>query len=186
MQMWKLRLSRKPNLTQHGTRSDGLARDHDNRTILQVAILGLPAILMINHDPVATLPIPNGLGICETLVQGVISDTGHDARSGSPDRNAALHLDKVPQPEIDPVMSVIGQAPAVEILPFRRRILIDVILDEAINAQLAVDRASEFNCARAGAREAHQQDEGFSPVPRPLRPIPDRHPTSCEFTQNYR
>jgi hypothetical protein len=72
-----------------------------------MAVLSLPAILMVDQYAVSTFPIPNGFGIRETLVWDVISNPRHGPGCSRTDLNTALHFDKVFQPKIGPVMAVV-------------------------------------------------------------------------------
>jgi hypothetical protein len=99
-----------------------------------MAVLGLPAILMVDQHAVPTFPIPNGLGISETLIGNVIPNPGHGPRCSRKDINTALHFDKISKSKIRPVMAVVRQSAAVKIPPVRRRVGIDVVLNETIYA----------------------------------------------------
>jgi len=99
-----------------------------------MAVLSLPAILMVDQHSVSTFPIPNGFGIRETLVWDVISNPRHGSGCSRTDLNTALHFHKIPKSEICAVMAVVRQPPAVKVSPARRWVSIDVVLNETIDA----------------------------------------------------
>jgi hypothetical protein len=72
-----------------------------------MAVLSLPAILMVDQYAVSTFPIPNSFGIRETLVRDVIPNPGHDPFRSGFNLNTALHFHKIPKSEICAVMAVV-------------------------------------------------------------------------------
>jgi hypothetical protein len=72
-----------------------------------MAVLSLPAILMVDQHTVSTFTIPNRFGIRETMVWDGISNPRNGPRCSGKDIDAALHFHKIPKSEICAVMAVV-------------------------------------------------------------------------------
>ncbi len=142
--MWKLGVSTEPDKPQNIASGDFFTGSYPDRAKAHMAILGAPAIGMVNHHPVATFNA--GYVRCQRIIHRDVGGSvahGPDTPIGSGQYGHARTKDLLAkhQPEIGTLMAVIGQGSAGEIPRPFRGIKVCILLDKTILPQSAVKRA---------------------------------------------
>jgi hypothetical protein len=144
--------------------------------LAEVAVLRLPDIAVRNHNPVAAFAAFDRAGIART--QHGIRHTV--ARAPHLPVGRRQHIDACPlrrnrrQPDVGPVMRVVGKRAARVVARTRTRVVIDIVLDDAGAADLARHRKAQLQrfgqgrggeASRRGPTGAREKDDSWQGGP---------------------
>ena len=135
---------------------------HRQAALRHVAILGLPAIAVIDHRAVAAFAVVDALAAAfrDRHVLDPVADAQHLAVGRREHLHPGLLRRHGGKADIGAVMALIGQRSALVILRGGRRIAVDIMLDEAGPADLAGHRQAQGDVLRrSGAGEEEQAEE---------------------------
>src|SRR4051812_26521733 len=98
-----------------------------------MAVLRGPAVLVGQHNAIAALIAPGNIltKLAGRNVRHAVAKTGHGAWSGCKDVDALTLLIRARKAEVGSTVAFIRLRAALEILRVRRRVGVDVILNEA-------------------------------------------------------
>ena len=184
-------MSRKSHQPDPVAARNPVALRHRDTAVAQVAILGLPAVAMVDQHAVAAL-----LAVEQIRRRAGEPEVGH-AVAQRPDfavgrrqhRHARPHRGEGIDREIGALVAVIGLGPAGEILGPRPGIAVEVVHHEAVVAEGAVDRQAELGLGlQGGGQEPDEECRGAKNVfhgvkigpggPAASRPLPGRRFTA--------
>ena len=105
---------------------------------------------MVYYNAIACLASVDRSLACvgDTDIRHAVSRCPNDPGSCGDDLVTAFHFYVIEQPEIGPLVTVISQLPACIVRALRPRAVVDIILDEAGSAIVAIDRQQGFEALR--------------------------------------
>ena len=142
-----------------------VAGPHRDAALRHVAVLGLPAVAVIDHGAVAAFDVLDRILARrrDRDVRHAVADAQHRAGGRGQYVDARLLGGHRRDPEIRPVMALIGQSAAPVVPRGGRRVLVDVMLDEAGLADLAGEPAAGSEMSWAAAAFAPRSKKGQRP-----------------------
>jgi hypothetical protein len=140
-------------------RLDLVAGPDRDAALFEVAVLGDPAISVLDQHAVAALAVGDiWIPRCVDPVGDPVPGSGHDAVGSRDNPNALLHVPQRWHANISAVMAVIGLAAAAVIRGFGPGEVINILLDGAIQTRRASYRQTEFyRAGNAGLRSKRQE-----------------------------
>jgi len=147
MKMRKFSIPGQSNEADWSTLGDAIASLDSQAALGQVAVLGLPAVLVLNNGTVATFFSDDG-GFPDGSNRNVIHTVSHPGNTpgcGGDYLDAFFLNFEIGYPDIRPVMAIIGAATARVVAGHGRAVMVNVVLDEASHAQFARNWKGERN-----------------------------------------
>lgn len=176
MQVREAREAREPDEAEGRSGGDAIARRDGNAATTEVAILGLPALAVVDEDAVPALAASDGstTALFDPLVALAVADGPHGAGGRRPHRHAGGHRGEIGYRQIDPVVAVVGKRAARRIAQAGPRIMVEMVDDPAIAPGVAGERQGELEgggrtCEEGGGEQTEQKLPGCGRqrVPRP-------------------
>ena len=165
MQMGKFGLPGEADQPERRAGFDALAVVHANGAFGHVAVLRFPSAVMADDDAVAAFATGHARKTDRAHVHigHAVAHGLDDAGRGRQHRHAVLLRRHCRHAQIDAVVAVIGHRAAAIVFHPRRRIVIDILLDETGLAEFAVERQREAEgrllLLSGGARRACGHDK---------------------------
>jgi hypothetical protein len=135
---------------------------HREAALGHVAVLGFPALAVLDHEPVAAFhgldalaPAPGDGDILHP-----VADPQDLAARGREHVDARLLGRQGRHPDVGAGMTRIGEGAALVVLGGRRRVAVDIVLNDAGRADLAGHRQAQGHGLRGGRTGAQEGDKG--------------------------